>query len=449
MTARRSTTTARTAAVTACLTAGALLAGSGPAASHIVVPPGDDGPGDWGTVVSTDKGLGANAWLARMKGVSKVEPTPLREAAFPARKGAPEDVVSAKDITELKAGDVPMGQASADFVRARGDRTPPEKYKGDPVDAPGAATADIGSGQVALAIPSPGSSDKKNPDFLTIDLSGLAMSAVTRPGKPIEFTAMAKEASIGYGPKNRQKTIDLGDLGEPNRKLVLPQGAADDKAMATVTVNEIHTTDQDGKVTLNKRGNTTILPESTCGYANAVHASLLGPEVADVTVGHVAACRKPDKKEQKQQKKAAELRALARAADRVPCYEDNAPGCDAKVTPNYKGSRPPFPPPGEIELDIPDLTPEEAEKQGVPLVAKAKAEIRMPTLLDTVASAANSFFGFLGSIGQGIINTADNIIKGGIQVISDAGKFVWDGVNHIAGVIGEAGKNFFGWLGFK
>ncbi|MEV3861380.1 hypothetical protein AB0J38_44625 [Streptomyces sp. NPDC050095] len=320
----RSARGALTAAV-ATLTA---LAATAPAQAHIT-PGHESAEQTWGARAATGAGQ-ANAWVARISGIPRLSDVPLGAARHPAAPDAPELRRTGTRTLGLSVDRRPVGKVSALFARTMADQLPGAQGTLSPA-ATGTAYADAGGGTLDLRIPTttPGGENDK-PTVIGIHLEGLSTSALARPGKPVAFTTGFTSGGLYVGEK---KVVDLGEHAGPNTKVQIP-GPSPRFPLAVATVNEQVTTDAKGVPDKVNR------PDAGAGYVNAVHLTVLGPVIVDVTVGHSAVIAGDGTE------RAVQTRSAGRDDDCPP--DPSVSGDDMDVRgarlPGV-GSPPPFPPP--------------------------------------------------------------------------------------------------------
>ncbi|WP_329119887.1 hypothetical protein [Streptomyces sp. NBC_01465] len=280
----RAVTAAGLALATAITAAGAAHSASAPIT-------GPDS-GDWGTVVETPDGIQSNAWVARVQGIGKVVDARLFESAYPATPTAPADQAGGNGLINLTVGGVGLGKASALFSRSLGNALPATISGKETVPAPGVAYADAGGASVDVGIPyvdSPTGGTQLS--AIGVHVDAIRIHAMSRPGKALELDG---GAARGYISVLGNRIIDIPSLWPVNFGARIPADYSQ-SPFALASTNEQVTTDNKGVPTLGKDGHYQYDPKATSGYVTAIHASVLGPEVADVTVGHAAVIRDPAK----------------------------------------------------------------------------------------------------------------------------------------------------------
>jgi hypothetical protein len=279
----------RTSGPRALLTAGlALTAGVAAALpAHAIAPAGTD---DWGTVIKTEDCLQADAWVARVKGLGKIVDTALFESHYPTMPTAPKMHAGGSKLIDLAPFGVGIGKAAALYSRAIGHGHPSTTSGGKDVPVRGEVYADAGGGSVDVGVPyivNPTGGTQLSP--LGVHVEGITVSAYGKPGKPVAFTG---GAARGYISSGGVRLIDIPPLWAVNFGLRIPDDYSK-PPLATATTNEQVTTDGKGNPTLGPDKHYKFDPKSPNGYVNGIHASVLGTEVADVTVAHAAVIRDP------------------------------------------------------------------------------------------------------------------------------------------------------------
>ncbi|MGH4028607.1 hypothetical protein ACQB60_06675 [Actinomycetota bacterium Odt1-20B] len=346
------------------LAATVALGAAQPAEAH--VPPGFDSVEDtWGGIDPAVDAFGkplppklrADSWLLRVNGIKKLPKTPLIEARYPARKDVPGLRRAGDKVLGIKTSGVPVGKVSSHFARALGGKLPSTKRRNIELAAPGASYADVGGGTLDVRIPQDTGKDKK-PVVIGVHLERATSSALSKPGQPVKFTSSMKSGAIYVGQK---KVVDLTKKVKPNTRVVIP-GTDKRSPYAVATINEMKTTTQNGEPTK------TWDEKATSGYANAVHLTIFGSTVTDVTIGHSAvigggeaaapAGKTPAEEPVDKTKPAAgEHRAQEFVVPRPPaCPPDDAIKDGSVVrapqAQSFKvGMLPPFPPPECVPVD--------------------------------------------------------------------------------------------------
>ncbi|MFE0174770.1 hypothetical protein ACFWZ2_20845 [Streptomyces sp. NPDC059002] len=244
---------------------------------------------DWGEVLKTSPdGLQANAWVARVQGLQGIVDTALFESHYPTTPKAPAEQSGGKKLIDLAPAGIGIGKGSALYSRAMGNKFPATTSSDTPVPAPGVAYADAGGAAVDVGIPyiqNPTGGTQLSP--LGIHVEGITVSAMSVPGKPVHFTGGAARASLSSMGAD---LIKIPPLWPVNFGARIPADYSK-PPVALATTNEQVTTDNKGKPTLGEDKHYKYDAKATSGYVNAIHASILGTEVADVTIGHAAVLR--------------------------------------------------------------------------------------------------------------------------------------------------------------
>ncbi|MER7173594.1 hypothetical protein [Streptomyces mesophilus] len=243
---------------------------------------------DWGTVVETKDGVQANAWVIGVTGIGRLINARLFESASPGTPKAPREMEGGNELINLAPGGVGLGKVSALYSKALTNKLPMNKSSKRTFPVPGASYANAGGGSVHIGLPY-----VENP-FGGTPLSGLGVSvdaidvhARSLPGRPVEFQGGAASGEITlFGTK----IVEIPPIWAVNLGATIP-GTGNDAAPIIAQTNEQITTDAKGVPTKGKNGSYAYDPRATSGYVNAIHASVLGPNVADVTIGHAAVIR--------------------------------------------------------------------------------------------------------------------------------------------------------------
>ncbi|MFC7305850.1 hypothetical protein ACFQVC_16685 [Streptomyces monticola] len=279
----------RTSGPRALLTTGVALTAVAAAAlpAQAFVPPGSD---DWGTVVDTKDCVQADSWVVGVKGLGKIVDAKMFESHYPTTPKAPKQHAGGKDLINLAPHGLGIGKVSALYSRAMGHSHPATTSGGRDVPARGEVYADAGGAAVDVGVPyieNPSGGTQLSP--IGVHVEGITVSAYSRPKKTVEFTG---GAARGYVSVGGVRLIEIPPIWAVNLGVRIPQDYT--KApLALATTNEQVTTDEQGRPTKGKNGSYKYSPQATSGYVNAIHASVLGTDVADVTVGHAAVIRDP------------------------------------------------------------------------------------------------------------------------------------------------------------
>ncbi len=247
---------------------------------------------DWGTVVDTKDGVQANAWVIGITGVGRILDARMFESASPGTPKAPREMEGGNELVNLAPGGIGLGKISALYSKALTNKLPVSKSGKRTIPAPGAVYANAGGASVDIGVPY-----VENP-FGGTALSGIGVHvdaidvhARSLPGRPVEFQGGAASGEISlFG----HKLIEIPPIWAVNLGATIP-GTGNDAAPIIAQTNEQITTDAKGVPTKGKNGSYAYDPRATSGYVNAIHASVLGPNVADVTIGHAAVIRDPAK----------------------------------------------------------------------------------------------------------------------------------------------------------
>jgi hypothetical protein len=274
---------------------------------------------NWGTVMALPGCVQSDAWIARLKGLGGIVNTTLFQAHYP-EFGQARKTAGGKALVDLKIPDptrftsgISFGQASGFYAKAIGNALPSTEISGDDVATTCAAYAEAGGAMIDVGLPGiPGFSfftgaanalgsliNKVNPfrpgtslswselrdsSPLRVHAEGIAVSARSVPGKPIEF---AGNFAHGYIASFGKKFIDIPAKWPANFGVEVPTPFG--PPLALVTTNEQVTTNPNGTGTLAPgRSTYQYNPIAAGGYINAIHVTVLGTNAADLTVGHAA-----------------------------------------------------------------------------------------------------------------------------------------------------------------
>ncbi|KAI8866894.1 hypothetical protein GQ42DRAFT_172270 [Ramicandelaber brevisporus] len=250
---------------------------------------------EWGTVVDTPSGIQATGWFMRLQGLQAVPDAQLFVAHDPELPSAPKIQTSSGQLVDLNpGGSFPAGKAQSIQVRSMTNkRLPPNMSTKEPEDAIGHVFADCSVSSFDVGFPYVASPNmggvQQSP--IGVHAEGLKVSAYSQPGKPISFTL---EATGGYVSVAGTKVVDLPPIWPANFAVRIPEDASQ-PAVANIVFNEQVTTDELGVPTTGPDGHFKFDAKATSGYVNAIHLSLLGTEVADITIGHAAVIRNKEK----------------------------------------------------------------------------------------------------------------------------------------------------------
>lgn len=273
---------------------------AGTASAHTVRPRDrhtlGDGPDAWGTIVPGNKECTqSDAWMVSIKGAFGIVNTKLFESHFPSIPDAPDHRNGGKDLVNLTfpafGTRVGLGVVSALYTRAIGNELPANPGDGSPssedtVASRCSAFAEAGGGAVDVGVPyiAPATTGGTQRSPIGVHVEGISVDATARPGQPV---ALNGGAARGYFSVGGKKVISIPPLWPTNFGVRIPSDRSL-PTLATAITNEQVTTDNQGRPTLDSKGHSFTDPTATSGYVNAVHASALGTNGADVIVGHAA-----------------------------------------------------------------------------------------------------------------------------------------------------------------
>ncbi|MFC7305848.1 hypothetical protein ACFQVC_16675 [Streptomyces monticola] len=249
---------------------------------------------DWGTVVKTKDGVQANSWIVGVTGIGRIVNARMFEAASPTTPKAPRKFEGGNDLVNLAPGGVGLGKVSALYARALTNEQPRAKSQGkQTLPYPGSSYANAGGGSVDIGVPyiAPTTPEGTQLSGIGVHVDAIDVHARSLPGKSVEFQG---GAASGYISVAGQRIIDIPPIWAVNVGVKVA-GAGDKPSPVLAMTNEQVTTDNKGVATKGKDGSYKYDPRATSGYVNAIHASVLGPDVADVTIGHAAVIRDPAK----------------------------------------------------------------------------------------------------------------------------------------------------------
>ncbi|MFI7336941.1 hypothetical protein ACIBUY_03255 [Streptomyces sp. NPDC050085] len=275
MTSRR--TPARTAgalALAACavtLTCAPVEAAASPA-----------GTDSWGTVLQTDSPVQADAWSVRISGRSGLLVSGDTRAHFPAFDGAPSGHDDRDKEARLSYKAQPIGVLDEPYTSTEATGAKKDGVR-----------AETTFHSIDLASPyRPGPQGAAPHGDVGIALDKVRVVADSTPGHTVRFTTSVASGTVYAGGKAVHR-LD-GKKWRPNTGLRFPS-AENVPPVLVATVNEQITTDDQGHPTTDATGSSYRFdPSATSGYANALHMTVLSPEVADFTIGHAAVLRRPD-----------------------------------------------------------------------------------------------------------------------------------------------------------
>ncbi|MFC7307022.1 hypothetical protein ACFQVC_22675 [Streptomyces monticola] len=251
----------------------------------------------WGVVLDDTKDcVQADAWVARLKGVAGIIDIPLFESHYPGIPRAGHTQAGGADLINLTdRNGVGLGKASALFTRAMGHQTPAETQGGKFKDFRGSSYAEAGLGTIEVGLPL----DTKKPKndggrygLLGVEVGVIDVSAWSKPKQAIEFTGGAAGGSLNLAGV---QVLNVPPLWGVNVGLSLPPDHPE-LPWVSVMTNEQVTTDKKG-VPTRKAGTNKYQYDTnaTSGYINAIHLSLFGTNVADLSLGHAAVIRDKEK----------------------------------------------------------------------------------------------------------------------------------------------------------
>ncbi len=248
------------------------------------IPPDPD---DWGTVVSGNHCAQADSWVARVTGLGKVVNTALFEAHAPETPSAPEDVAGGEHLVNLTIPPgIGLGVASAIHARALADQLPTNPGQQATTPAPCSAYAQAEGASVDVGLPyiaNPVSGGTQLSP-LGVHVDAISVDATATPDNPVAFRG---GAAAGYISSFGNKIISIPKLWPVNFGVRIPADYSQ-PAFALASTNEQVTTDSGGYPTTDSSGHYRYDPTARSGYVNAIHASVLGTNAADVTVAHAA-----------------------------------------------------------------------------------------------------------------------------------------------------------------
>ncbi|WP_199550206.1 hypothetical protein [Streptomyces sp. N35] len=245
----------------------------------------------WGTVVETKDGVQANSWLVGVTGVGKIINARLFESASPGHPKAQGESAGGGNLVDLTVGGVGLGKVSALYTHSFTNKLPRSKSGKETIPVPGAAYANAGGGRVHIGLPYVEGLVGTPLQGLSVRVDALDVHARSLPGRPVEFQGGAASGELSmFG----EKIIEIPPLWAVNLGATIPAGRNDPNApFVLAQTNEQITTDNKGVPTKGKDGQYAYDPRATSGYVNGIHASVLGPNVADVTYAHAAVIRDP------------------------------------------------------------------------------------------------------------------------------------------------------------
>lgn len=252
---------------------------------------------DWGDVVAGKNCVQAHSWIARVQGIGGAVNTALFASHYPVTPDAPETRAGGQDLINLAPTGVGLGVGKALYTKALGNKLPASPGQPDLVPALCHAYAEAGGASVDVGIPYlkplpacqfipkgvPGA-DCTQMSPLGVHVEAIEVNATATPGKPV---ALKGGAAAGYISVAGLRLIDIPKIWVTNGSVRIPPDLTV-PPIAMAGTNEQVTTDGEGKPTVDATGHYAPDPKASSGYVNAIHASVLGSNVADATVGHAA-----------------------------------------------------------------------------------------------------------------------------------------------------------------
>ncbi|GAA4049892.1 hypothetical protein [Nonomuraea soli] len=265
------------------LIGGLAVAAAAPSITAAAAQQAERSADDWGTVVADGGCVQAHSWIVRVKGLAGLVDTTLYGAHYPAIPAAPEERSGGKGLIDLAFPRGPgLGRGGALFTRALGHRLPGEE--GVPRPAPCSAYAEAGGSEITVGMPFvPKVLGRVIQPPIGVHAERVQVRAVTTPEGPVTFSGEVAAASISSFGK---KVIDVPVQWPVNFGVRIPADLTR-PAIAQAVTNEQVTTDARGRPT-ERDGRYFFDPLAKSGYVNAAHATLLGLNAADATVGHAA-----------------------------------------------------------------------------------------------------------------------------------------------------------------
>ncbi|CAM5622244.1 hypothetical protein SSPIM334S_02809 [Streptomyces spiroverticillatus] len=247
---------------------------------------------NWGSVLQTDETVQADTWSVRAKGEAGTLVEGDTRSHFPAFDGAPTTTDQRGKAVQLQYNGQPMGLLIEPFTETRKLKgTGKGDNGGDGVRARTLIeTIDLGMPYTAHDGPGGGAAKAE----LGLKLDKVKVVAEALPGKPVHFDTSVGSGAL-YAKGKALITVDPKKNPRswaPNAGIRFPM---DPKVAPRliVTVNEQITTDGQGYPTMDDDGSYRFDPKALSGYANAVHLTVLTPDIADITIGHAAALHAP------------------------------------------------------------------------------------------------------------------------------------------------------------
>ncbi|MDG4858122.1 hypothetical protein P8605_08145 [Streptomyces sp. T-3] len=244
---------------------------------------------DWGTVVETKDGVQSNAWVIGVTGVGRIVNARLFESASPSTPKAPRKHEGGRELVNLAPGGIGLGKVSALYSTALTNEQPKTKSSKLTIPYPGSAYANAGGASVDIGVPyiEPQSPEGTQLSGIGVHVDAIDVHARSLPGKSVEFQG---GAASGYLSIAGVRIIDIPPIWAVNLGVKIP-AAGDNPSPVIATTNEQVTTDEKGVPTKGKDGSYKYDPKATSGYVTGIHASVLGPDVADITIAHAAVIR--------------------------------------------------------------------------------------------------------------------------------------------------------------
>lgn len=264
--------------------AGACVLGALAPALAADAPPPPPNSDDWGTIVPNLPGPQADAWIVRVKGFGGIINSTLFESHDPPIPAAPNTFAGAEKGITIPG----LGIASGISTRALRNKLPSGTQGGPDVPYPGAAYARAEGGLVDIGFPYipnpiPGM-NQPSLSPLGFHADGIQVELWAKPGKPLTVKGAFGTAWMSmFGVK----VVDAPAEWPENTVVRIPSDYSQ-PPVALAGFKEIVTTNNLGQPTLDAKGHYIYSRTASSGYENAGHASMLGTNAADVTVGHAA-----------------------------------------------------------------------------------------------------------------------------------------------------------------
>lgn len=286
----RKSTRLVTGAVAVLAFSGAPLMSGSAAWAEDLVPPTES---DWGTVVPGGQRPQSDAWIAKVRGLNGSVDTTLFESHYPEIPQAPSTRAGGKGLIDLTATPAlpglpgtSIGVGSALYTNAIGDALPSTEGADD-VPFPGAAYAQAGGASIDVGLPYVPNALPESVQLSPwgLHLDGIEVEATAKPGMPVAFSG--RGPTSGYISSFGAKVVDVPTEFPPNFGVRIPADHSE-PAIAQVELNEQVTVDSEGNPTVDAAGEYVFDPNASSGYVNAGHATVLGLNTADITIGHAA-----------------------------------------------------------------------------------------------------------------------------------------------------------------